>query len=50
MNNNKHNIQIIQKYWKLYLIRKKIRYFSQLPSDVWYLIIDKLNIKFFIVV
>jgi len=47
MDSNKYYIEVIQKYWKLNLIRKKIRYFSQLPSDLWYLIIEKLNIKYF---
>ena len=47
MDDNKHYILKIQKNWKLYLIRRKINYFHQLPNDLWYLIIEKLNIKYF---
>ena len=47
MECNENHINKIQKIWRLYLIRKKIKYFSQLPNELWYLIVDKLNNKYY---
>ena len=37
-----HEIVRIQSSWRSYKCRKKVKYFSELPNDVWQLILNVL--------
>ena len=37
----------IQSYWRSFRCRKKVRFFSQLPDDIWENILDKLRQEFY---
>ena len=47
MFDKENYIKKIQNQWKIYLIRRRIKLFSQLPNDLWFLILNKLNQKYF---
>jgi hypothetical protein len=39
------SVERIQSRWRVYNCRKKIKHFSQLPTDLWYHILHFLTVK-----